>query len=82
MPSAGSFKYAHPERTSYEDKEKCKVELRLSATFYNPEIRTFYGKTSIPSTIPLITKKTDYTRYGVAQDTIVEFYFFAERVTS
>ena len=82
IPNTVSFAYAHPPGTTYEDKEKTKVELRISATFYNPDMRAFYGKTSMPSKILLMTKTTNFSRYGVAYDTPVEFYFFAERISS
>ena len=82
VPAAVSFAYTHEKGTTAEQKRARTIQLRMSATLYNPEAGTFYGKTSIPKTFRLAPKATDWSRYGAPKDTFIEFYFFAERINS
>ena len=82
IPSAVAFTYAHEKGAAVEAKAKTKVELRISATLYNPDMKAFFGKTSTPNKVQLVPKSTNYEKYGTSEDRVFEFYFFAERVSS
>ena len=42
----------------------------------------FFGKTAVPRKIQLESKILDKSIYGPKRDELIEFYFFAERITS
>ena len=80
VPSSHQFIFQNREQTSIlgiQDKSKlATVNLKISATLFDLDMKCFVGRTCVPNGIKLQTKQANV--YSLPKDSAFEFYMYAE----